>query len=275
MPPHQDAPAPPQERPVRIARVPGRRQGVYWIATIPQPSFVPYLPPDVNWICGQMERGAADGYLHWQFVVAFRQKKSLAQVRGLFGEFHFELSRSDAANAYVNKEDTRVPNTHFELGVRPFKRNVATDWDVVRRSAQSGDLESIPADVYVRCYHQLRSIRSDHVRPVGMVRTCAVFWGPTATGKSRTAWDQAGLETYAKDPRTKWWCGYSGHHIASLTNSAGILQSPTCFGGSIVIPFRLKQRVHLCPCVPLAFGSRVTSALNSGTPMWTPTPGQH
>jgi len=41
-----------------------------------------------------------------------------------------------------------------------------------------------------------------------MVRECFVFWGITGSGKSRRAWDEAGLEGFPKDPRTKFWCGY-------------------------------------------------------------------
>lgn len=59
-------------------------------------------------------------------------------------------------------------------------------------------------------YHTLRSIRADHCKPTAITRTCNVFWGATGTGKSRRAWDEAGMDAYAKDPRTKFWCGYSG-----------------------------------------------------------------
>jgi len=37
-----------------------------------------------------------------------------------------------------------------------------------------------------------------------------VFWGRTGTGKSRRAWEEAGLSAYSKDPLSKFWCGYNG-----------------------------------------------------------------
>lgn len=47
-----------------------------------------------------------------------------------------------------------------------------------------------------------------------MVRTIDVYWGITGSGKSRRAWDEAGLEAFPKDPRTKFWCGYnSEEHV--------------------------------------------------------------
>jgi len=68
---------------------------------------------------------------------------------------------------------------------------------------------AIPAHARITSYSALRSIRADHDKPIGMERTCNVFWGTTGTGKSRRAWDEAGMESYCKDPRTKFWCGYS------------------------------------------------------------------
>jgi len=134
-----------------LSQARARRQGVYWLFTIPHYGFVPFLPDTCNWVKGQLERGEG-GFLHWQFIVQFKSKKSLAAVRAIFGDWHAELTRSDAASEYVWKEDTCVdPSTRFELGRRPFKRNSPVDWDSIKLAAQSGDLSSIPSDIYVRC----------------------------------------------------------------------------------------------------------------------------
>lgn len=185
-----------------------RRQGVFWLLTIPHSCFVPYLPPQCIWIVGQLERGDGTGYLHWQVMVAFRKKASLAQVKHCFGECHAELSRSEAAVDYCQKEETRVEGTGFELGTKPFRRNSKRDWESIWVSAKSGNLEAIPADVRVVSYRTLRAIGSDHSKAIGMERSANVFWGPTGTGKSRRAWDEAGMDAYCKDPRTKFWDGY-------------------------------------------------------------------
>lgn len=189
-----------------------RRQGIFWCLTIPYDQFVvpTCLPAWLSWLKGQAELGAS-GYKHWQLVCAFTVKCSLRQVRDRFGPYHAELTYSHGASDYVWKEETAIPGTRFELGVKPFARNSRRDWDAIWVAAQSGRLVDIPADVRVVSYGQLRNIASDYSTVLPMVRHAMVHWGPSGTGKSHDAWDQAGMEAYAKDPRSKFWDGYDGH----------------------------------------------------------------
>lgn len=134
----------------------------------------------------------------------------MAAVRKFFGpKCHAELTRSDAAAAYCQKEDTRDGDP-FEFGAKPINPSVKTDWESVWLAAKSGRLDAIPAHARVVCYRSIRAIGADFDRPVGVERECAVYWGGTGTGKSRRAWSEAGVDAYCKDPRTKFWCGYEG-----------------------------------------------------------------
>lgn len=137
------------------------------------------------------------------------------------GHFHAEPTRSDAALAYVWKEDTAVDGTRFELGQQPTVRGRDTDWATIRDNARGGRLDDIPADVYVRCYNSLKRIAQDHMVPVAKEREVLVFWGPTGTGKSRTAWGDAGLDAFPKDPRTKFWDGYRGQENVVIDEFRG------------------------------------------------------
>jgi len=194
---------------------------IWWILTLPFEEFVPYLPKGISYIRGQLERGET-GYLHWQIVVRCSVKLRQGGVIEIFGRRgHYEPTRSEAAIDYVWKEDTRVAETQFELGTRPMQRHSPKDWDAIRQSAMDGEFERIPSDVYVRCYHQLRSIGKDHLQPVSMERSCSVFWGETGTGKSRRAWEEAGLSGYPKNPNTKFWDGYQGHEHVVLDEFRG------------------------------------------------------
>lgn len=185
-----------------------RRQGVYWLLTIPENDFEPYHPEEAAYIKGQRERGNDTGYVHWQILVVLRRKGSLSAVKRIFGaSCHAELSRSAAANEYVWKEDSRIGD-QFEFGELPFKRNESKDWDRIWEHAKSGAIDEIPPDVRLQHYRTLRTIKADFAVPPAMVRECFVFCGRTGTGKSRRAWDEAGLSAYPKDPRTKFWDGY-------------------------------------------------------------------
>lgn len=203
-----------------------RRQGIYWLLTIPRSDYQSpgSLPDSLQWIKGQQERGGTTGFEHWQICCAFRSKQSLAGVKKLFGSScHAELSRSSAAGEYVWKDETSVPGTRFEWGSPPIVRNRKHDWDAIWESAKLGQLDSIPASVRVQSYGRLRQIAGDYDVPRAMVRQCVVFWGDTGTGKSRRAWEEAGLDAYSKDPRTKFWCGYSGQKHAVIDEFRGNL----------------------------------------------------
>lgn len=184
------------------------RQARYWICTIPRDDWVPCLVEGTSWIYGQPELGES-GYRHWQFIAAFAAKKTIRQVKALFpSSAHVESTRSSAAETYCRKEDTR-DGEQFEFGRKPFQRNSATDWESVRNSVKSGDIDAVPPDIFIRYYRSLRAISADYAVPRFIEREIRVFHGPTGTGKSRRAWEEAGATAYCKDPRSKFWCGYN------------------------------------------------------------------
>jgi len=187
-----------------------RRQGTYWIATIPRDGYEPILHDGLSYVKGQLEQGESTNYQHWQIFFITKKKASIHQIKKIFEieNGHFELTRSEAAEDYVWKEDTRIGEP-FEYGKKPFKRNSGTDWEEVRDLAKKGQLDEIPADIFVRCYPSLCRIRSDYLQPVAMERDAIVYWGPTGTGKSHRAWSQGGDNPYYKDPRSKFWDGYT------------------------------------------------------------------
>lgn len=192
----------------------------YWMLTIPQHGFTPYLPPQCSWIKGQLELGEG-GFLHWQVICGFKRSVRLSAVRDCFGPYHAEATRSDAADSYVWKDQSSVDGTRFEIGKKCLKRNSPTDWEQIRDLARVGDFDAIPSDIFVRCYHQLRSISKDHCRPDAMERIVHVYWGASGTGKSRRAWELGGPDAYPKDPNTKFWDGYQGQSIVIMDEFRG------------------------------------------------------
>lgn len=183
-----------------------------WIGTVPHatvPDIKSLFDSTVTYAIGQLEEGESTGYKHWQVCVWISKPVRRSHLTKLFGSgTHWEPSKSAAANDYCTKSATRVDGSTFEWGKKPLDRSNPNDWETIRSSAKSGDLESIPPDVYVRCYHSLKSIARDNLQPYRIERKVDVFWGKTGSGKSRRAWEEAGDEAFPKDPRSKFWDGY-------------------------------------------------------------------
>ncbi|MBR1230410.1 hypothetical protein JQ600_36585 [Bradyrhizobium sp. AUGA SZCCT0176] len=171
--------------------------GRYWILTIPKESYTPNLPDNVVYTKGQLECGDG-GFLHWQLIAVFNKNVRLSAVIKSFGKFHAELTRSDAAMDYVWKEATRVPDTQFELGKLPLKRNSKTDWESVWTSAKENKIDEIDFNIRFQHYRTIKQISKDYLVPDAVEREVYVFWGRTGTGKSRRAWAEAGMSAYPK-----------------------------------------------------------------------------
>lgn len=195
----------------------------YWILTIPHHEFTPYLPNGIEYLTGQLEQGNETGYLHWQIMAIYSNQVRLSAVRKMFGNVHAEPTRSKAAETYCQKDDSRVDGTSFTLGVRPFKRNNSKDWAGILADAKRGHFDDIPPDVYIRCYGQLKRIAVENALPLAMERIAFCFWGTTGTGKSRTAWEEAGLDAYPKDPNSKFWDGYRGQENVVIDEFRGTI----------------------------------------------------
>lgn len=206
-----------------------RRQGRYWIITIPFAAWcVPSECPELlAYVHGQQELGAnvgdqGESYHHWQLYCITKKKASAMQVKSCFAnEAHVELTRSEAAEEYCLKDATCIDGTRFELGQRPIRRNAPVDWERVWELAKSGDLLGIPANIRVQNYRTLCQIRSDFAAPVAIERMVSVYWGRSGTGKSRRAWMEAGNHAYCKDPRSKFWYGYRDQSMVIIDEFRG------------------------------------------------------
>ena len=196
----------------------------YFLLTLPAKQYVfspNCLPDGIAFMRGQLELSNDTELLHWQFVVYTVRKQRLSFVNRIYKSAHVEVSRSSAVDQYVWKEDTRVEDTCFEIGLRPMRRNVSTDWDSIWNDAKNGKILDIPADVRIRCYSTLRRIEKDFMEPLPIEKQVDVYWGSTGTGKSRRAWSEAGFTAFPKDPNTKFWDGYNGHEFVVIDEYRG------------------------------------------------------
>lgn len=196
----------------------------WWIGTI---SFEEFLLPSPRekflvYVRGQLEIGANTGYRHYQVIICLSTKQRLSFITKRFCGY-WEPTRSKAAREYVWKSETSVPDTQFEFGELPMRRNTKTDWDAVYHAACKQSLESIPKDVYIRHYFSLRKISEENSKATPVDRVVYVYWGKTGTGKTQKAWQDAGYDAYPKDPNTKWWDGYSNQENVIIDEFRGAI----------------------------------------------------
>lgn len=220
----------------------------HWILTIPYDKYVQptELPEFAVYIKGQKEIGVS-GYEHWQLYYVTKRKIRLSQFKTLLpSEAHIEPTRSAAARDYVWKDESAA-GSRFQLGELPMRRNAKTDWKLVKESAKRGSLDEIPDDVFVQHYKTLKQIEKDHMKPVGVEKNVCVYWGRAGAGKSRAAWEEAGLDAYPKDPNTKYWDGYSNHQNVVIDE----------FRGRIDIGHMLRWLDRYPVCVETKFGGCV------------------
>lgn len=194
------------------------KQGRYWMIVIPYDKWTPPTTLNPLWNCieGQQEIGEG-GYRHWQLNLALKTKARGGAVKKMFCEEACLIYTTSAKTRdYVWKEETSVEGTRFRLGEFAIRRNDADDWEKIRTQAQQGDLKSIPADIYVKCYNSLRNIAMDNSEmPANLSGCCGVWiWGPPGVGKSHMARNKYGCN-YDKMPN-KWWDGYQTGQIPLL-----------------------------------------------------------
>lgn len=133
-------------------------------------------------------------------------------------------------------------------------------------AAKLGTLEAIPARIRVISYRTLRSIAADFDKPVAILRTVFVFWGPTATGKSRRAWLEAGDDAYCKDPRSKFWCGYQSEKNVIIDEFRGGIDIAHLLRWFDRYPVRVEIKGSSVPLV----GSTIWITSNLSPDFWYP-----
>lgn len=201
---------------------PIRKPARYWIFTIPQADFTPFLPPGFKYLKGQLESGETTGYQHWQLMGILSRPQRLSWIKSVLGDSaHAEPTKSAAAEDYVWKDDTSISGTRFELGQKPFNRNNSKDWEQVWDLAKTGRIDEIPYDIRFIHYKTIKNIQKDYLLPVASEKQVIVYWGRSGAGKSRRAWDEAGFSAYPKDPNTKFWDGYQSQENVVIDEFRG------------------------------------------------------
>lgn len=129
-----------------------------WLCTLNNPEVAAqdyleawFTKAKAKYVVGQLEKGE-EGTPHIQYFLNFKEPVRLAQLKKHCTRSHFEeVKINNGAHTYCMKEDTRLEGP-FEFGEKPVQRNSKTDWEEVKANAKAGNLDKVPADVFVKHY---------------------------------------------------------------------------------------------------------------------------
>lgn len=162
----------------------------------------------------------ASGTPHFQGYIRFKAGKSFTAVKSLLPPgTHIEVKKGTCQQAidYCKKDGDykeigEAPISSSEKGCKEKRR-----WEDAFEAAKLGNLDEIPADIRVKYYKTIKAIRSDHMEKPEPLSELDNEWryGPTGTGKSRTA-QEAYPDAYLKSANEKWWDGYSGQEVVII-----------------------------------------------------------
>lgn len=166
---------------------------------------------DASYLIFGKEVGAS-GTPHLQGYIVFNSNKALTGVKKIHSAAHWEKAKGDPQSnrTYCSKEGDFV-----ELGIMPMsqkrKGEVESErWELARKSAKSGDFDSIPADIYMRTFsacHKIHQLHQSAPASLGELQN-VWLWGPAGSGKSARAFTE-NPGAYLKGVN-KWWDGYTG-----------------------------------------------------------------
>lgn len=162
------------------------------------------------------------GTPHLQGYIYFTLQRPLSFVKKINSRAHWEPAKGDSLQNYIycSKDGDFV-----EIGTRPLThaerskkggQSQKDKWMEIKSKAKAGRLDDIDPKVYVLHYKSLLAIAKDNApMPPNLDDTCGHwYYGPTGTGKSRTAREE-NPDAYLK-MANKWWDGYKGEDVVII-----------------------------------------------------------
>lgn len=171
----------------------------------------------MKYLCYGYEEAPTTGTPHLQGFVVF--KCQVAKPSMFFKDpGHFEVTKGTPAQ---NIEYCKKTGSFQEFGQAPMTKQEQGDcekerWRQARLAAESGNLQDVEDDIYVRYYSTLKKIKFDHAAKPADLPALENEWihGVTGCGKSRAVRERF-PDAYIKN-QNKWWCGYQGEETVII-----------------------------------------------------------
>jgi len=161
------------------------------------------------------EEAPTTGTPHLQGFVYFENARSRDRLRNELAGCSIEIANGTPEQNidYCTKDEQYLefgerPVTQAEKGTGEIAR-----YESARDAAKNGNLDDIPADIFVRCYSTLRRIELDYMPRVQPGPGVCGTWihGLSGSGKTHAVYT-AYPDLYQK-PRNTWWDGYQREEV--------------------------------------------------------------
>jgi len=177
---------------------------------------------DVKYMIYGREVGLT-GTPHLQGFIIFSGSKRLSTLKKLIPRAHLEIAKGTTEqNITYCTKDQEVS----EYGTRPKtpadKGQMEKDrWTKIIAHAKAGTLEEHDPKVYYNTLSTAHKLQAMYEKPIAIKREVKAYYGKTGSGKTYTSWEEAGPDAYVKDPRSKFWYGYSGQENVIIDEFRG------------------------------------------------------
>lgn len=164
---------------------------------------------DAKYIVVGKEKGES-GTEHLQGYVYWENARSFNAVKKLIPRAHLEKTKGtpQQASDYCKKE-----GNYYESGELPMKQGQRTDIDEVREILKdTGKMKEVVA--VAKSYQAVKMaemILKYDEQPRNWKPEVLWFYGPTGTGKTKTAYEILGEDCYTCLSTGRWFDGYDSH----------------------------------------------------------------
>lgn len=184
----------------------------------------------IDYAKGQQEICPTTGREHWQWIMHTKKKMTATAVHEIVGDgdvcWVIGMTKNNADN-YVHKDDTKVPGTEFEFGMRPFDNTSAVEWREQLDLFRANNFEAMNPRVFITHARSFSYASSLMIQPTSGPKEVYIFQGAPGTGKSRAVWErECGPDTYDTNKlyvisNNKWWDGYRGQEAVLFDEYMG------------------------------------------------------
>lgn len=185
-----------------------------WVFTLHDPtrqekSFLREI--DVTRIVVGEETAPTTGARHFQGFITWRRAYRLSQLRKLLPRAHWEPAKCADAGNYCLKERIWLNRDNRRPGARA---DIAAVYDSLEAGTPRAEwIRSVrPSHLQLRLREALEA---DYIGDRDFRPTVIWLWGPTGSGKTRTAWE-SDTDNCIIQPRDRYWFGYRGQRTVVL-----------------------------------------------------------